>query len=183
MLDVTLSKKVAYQILSHFDKSYRWFTRITRGAQSRFEQGQWKEIQLASKERITIYEQSLSDAVADVYHLTEVHKKNDEFWQDLKKVFARQLEGHPQFELAETFYNSVIGRLFKHRKIDNSMMFVLPSRCFLPGQDRDKVIHSFDTTTTVREMYVSIFKIYRYGIPFKITNVTCKTLKKHLESD
>lgn len=75
MLDVTLSKKVAYQILSHFDKSYRWFTRITRGAQSRFEQGQWKEIQLASKERITIYEQSLSDAVADVYHLTEVHKK------------------------------------------------------------------------------------------------------------
>ena len=167
MLDVTLSKKVAYQILSHFDKSYRWFTRITRGAQSRFEQGQWKEIQLASKERITIYEQSLSDAVADVYHLTEVHKKNDEFWQDLKKVFARQLEGHPQFELAETFYNSVIGRLFKHRKIDNSMMFVLPSRCFLPGQDRDKVIHSFDTTTTVREMYVSIFKIYRYGIPFE----------------
>lgn len=167
MLDVTLSKKVAYQILSHFDKSYRWFTRITRGAQSRFEQGQWKEIQLASKERITIYEQSLSDAVADVYHLTEVHKKNDEFWQDLKKTFARQLEGHPQFELAETFYNSVIGRLFKHRKIDNSMMFVLPSRCFLPGQDRDKVIHSFDTTTTVREMYVSIFKIYRYGIPFE----------------
>ncbi|MDO6578497.1 bifunctional isocitrate dehydrogenase kinase/phosphatase [Alteromonas stellipolaris] len=167
MLDVTLSKKVAYQILSHFDKSYRWFTRITRGAQSRFEQGQWKEIQLASKERITIYEQSLSDAVADVYHLTEVHKKNDEFWQELKKTFARQLEGHPQFELAETFYNSVIGRLFKHRKIDNSMMFVLPSRCFLPGQDRDKVIHSFDTTTTVREMYVSIFKIYRYGIPFE----------------
>lgn len=47
------------------------------------------------------------------------------------------------------------------------MMFVLPSRCFLPGQDRDKVIHSFDTTTTVREMYVSIFKIYRYGIPFE----------------
>jgi len=165
--DKSLVRKVAYQILSHFDKSYRWFTRITRGAQERFEKGNWKETQLASKERITIYEQSLSDAVAEIYQLTQVHQKDDAFWQELKKVFALQLEGHPQFELAETFYNSVIGRLFKHRKIDNDMMFVLPSRCFLPGQDRDKVINSFDTTTTVREMYESIFKIYRYNIPFE----------------
>ncbi len=165
--DKSLVRKVAYQILSHFDKSYRWFTRITRGAQERFEKGNWKETQLASKERITIYEQSLSDAVAEIYQLTQVHQKDDVFWQELKKVFALQLEGHPQFELAETFYNSVIGRLFKHRKIDNDMMFVLPSRCFLPGQDRDKVINSFDTTTTVREMYESIFKIYRYNIPFE----------------
>ena len=167
MQDLVLEKKVAYQVLTHFDKSYRWFTRITRGAQQRFEQGDWKATQLASKQRITIYEQSLSDAVAEIYHLTEVHQKDDTFWQNLKKVFASQLEGHPQFELAETFYNSVIGRLFKHRKIDNSMMFVLPSRCFLPGQDRHKVIYSFDTTTTVREMYDAIFKIYRYNIAFE----------------
>ncbi|GEA05354.1 isocitrate dehydrogenase kinase/phosphatase [Alteromonas sp. KUL42] len=165
--DTQLIKKVAYQVLSHFDKSYRWFTRITRGAQERFERGNWKETQLASKERITIYEQSLSDAVAEIYHLTEVRQKDDLFWQELKKTFAVQLEGHPQFELAETFYNSVIGRLFKHRRIENDMMFVLPSRCYLPGQDRHKVIHSFDTTTTVREMYESIFKIYRYNIPFE----------------
>ncbi|MEC8377180.1 MAG: isocitrate dehydrogenase kinase/phosphatase AceK regulatory subunit, partial [Pseudomonadota bacterium] len=160
-------RKVAYLILSHFDKSYRWFSRITRGAQQRFEKGDWRETQQASKDRITIYEQSLSDAVAEIYQITDVHQKVDSFWQSLKKNFAVQLEGHPQFELAETFYNSVIGRLFKHRKIDNDMMFVLPSRCFLPGQDRDKVINSFDTTTTVREMYESIFKIYRYNIPFE----------------
>ena len=167
MQDSLVAKKVAYLILSHFDKSYRWFTRITRGAQERFEQGQWQETLHASKERITIYEQSLSDAVAEIYHLIAVHKKDEQFWQALKKAFAIHLEGHPQFELAETFYNSVIGRLFKHRKIENAMMFVLPSRCFLPGQDRHKVVHSFDTTTTVNEMYTSIFKIYRYNIPFE----------------
>ena len=180
--DKQLVKKVAYQILSHFDKSYRWFTRITRGAQERFEKGNWKETQLASKERITIYEQSLSDAVAEIYHLTQVHQKDDAFWQELKKVFALQLDGHPQFELAETFYNSVIGRLFKHRKIDNDMMFVLPSRCFLPGQDRDKVINSFDTTTTVREMYESIFKIYRYNIPFENFERDLQHLEKALRA-
>ncbi|WP_334064521.1 bifunctional isocitrate dehydrogenase kinase/phosphatase [Alteromonas genovensis] len=165
--ETSLAKKAAYLVLSHFDKSYRWFTRITRGAQQRFEKGNWKETQLASRERINIYEQSLSDTVAEIYHLTSVHKKDDVFWQELKKIFALQLEGHPQFELAETFFNSVIGRIFKHRKIDDDMMFVHPSRCFLPGQDRDKVINSFDTTTTVREMYEAIFKTYRYNIPFE----------------
>nr|WP_229805235.1 bifunctional isocitrate dehydrogenase kinase/phosphatase [Alteromonas halophila] len=162
-----LARKTAFLIISNFDKSYRWFSRITRGAQQRFEQGLWKETQSASKERITIYEQSLSDAVAEIYQLTDVHKMEDTFWSEMKKVYTRLLEGHPQFELAETFYNSVIGRIFKHRKIDNCVMFVLPSRCYLPGQDRQKVIHSFDVTTTVRQMYESIFRVYRYNVPFE----------------
>ena len=162
-----LAKKVAYLIISNFDKSFRWFSRITRGAQERFEKGLWKDTQLASKERITIYEKSLSDAVAEIYHLIEVHQKDDAFWADMKKTYTRLLEGHPQFELAETFYNSVIGRIFKHRKIDNSVMFVLPSRCYLPGQDRQKVIHSFDVTTTVRQMYQSIFRVFRFNIGFE----------------
>lgn len=167
MGDAALARKVAFLIISNFDRSYRWFSRITRGAQQRFEQGLWKDTQKASKERITIYEQSLADAVAEIYHLTEVHQKDDCFWQDLKRSYTRLLEGHPQFELAETFYNSVIGRIFRHGKIDNQIMFILPSRCFLPGRDRDKVINSFDVTTTVRQMYESIFARYRYNLAFE----------------
>lgn len=167
MSDAKLAKKVAYHIISHFDKSYRWFTRITRGAQERFEQGRWQETQTASKERITIYERSLSDAVAEIFHDIHPHRSNNEFWQLLKTKFAVLLEGHPQYELAETFYNSVIGRLFKHQKIDDSLMFVLPSRCYLPGQDRHKVVNSFDTTTTVAQMYSSIFSTYRFNIEFE----------------
>ncbi len=54
MGDNALARKVAYLIITNFDKSFRWFSRITRGAQHRFEQGLWKDTQLASKERITI---------------------------------------------------------------------------------------------------------------------------------
>jgi len=45
-------------------------------------------------------------------------------------------------------------------------MFVLPSRCYLPGQDRHKVVNSFDTTGTVRAMYEAIFDTYRFKIAF-----------------
>jgi isocitrate dehydrogenase kinase/phosphatase len=45
-------------------------------------------------------------------------------------------------------------------------MFVLPSRCYLPGPGRHKVVNSFDTSTTVRGMYEAIFDTYRFKVPF-----------------
>ncbi|WP_100643041.1 bifunctional isocitrate dehydrogenase kinase/phosphatase [Alteromonas facilis] len=167
MSDTKICAKVAYQILNGFDKNYRWYTRITRGAQTRFEQGEWAATQAAVKERITIYEQSLSDVVSEIYQQIHVHHQNLAFWQQLKRHFQHLLDNHPQYELAETFYNSVIGRVFRHRQIDQSIMFVLPSRCFLSGHDRDKVVNSFDTTGTVRAMHESILNTYRFNIAFE----------------
>ncbi|RDV29010.1 bifunctional isocitrate dehydrogenase kinase/phosphatase [Alteromonas aestuariivivens] len=167
MADHNHTRRVAYQILTHFDQSYRWFSRITGGAKERFEKGLWQETLTASKQRITIYEQSLSEAVAAVYRQLSIHRSDNRFWASLKQAYAALIEGHPQFELAETFFNSVIGRLFKHQKIDNRFMFVLSDRCFLSGQDRNNVLNAFDTATTVGEMYESVFRIYRFNIPFE----------------
>lgn len=167
MTDTQICAKVAYQILNGFDKSYRWYTRITRGAQDRFEQGQWAATQQAVKERITIYEQSLSDIVSEIYQQVHVHQQDIEFWITLKESYTQLLDRHPQYELAETFYNSVIGRVFRHRKIDERIMFILSSRCFLSGNDRHHVVNSFDTDGTVRAMHESILQTYRFNIPFE----------------
>jgi isocitrate dehydrogenase kinase/phosphatase len=162
-----LHAKVAYQILGGFDKSYRWYCRITSGAQQRFEHAQWKATQDAVKERISIYEQSLADTVAEIYQLVSPHQQERHFWMVLKNHYLSLLSDHPQFELAETFYNSVIGRIFKHQKVDDELMFVLPSRCYLPGQYRDEIINSFDTTGTVRSMLENILFAYRFNLDFE----------------
>ncbi|MCC2618309.1 bifunctional isocitrate dehydrogenase kinase/phosphatase [Aestuariibacter halophilus] len=175
-----IQAKVAYQILQGFEKSYRWFTRITRGAQERFEQAQWQETHKAVKERIAIYEQSLSDVVAEIYQQIHPHQKDEAFWHGLKSAFMDTLDDHPQFELAETFYNSVIGRIFKHQRIDDSLMFVLPSRCFLPGRDREKVINAFDTSGTVRAMMESILSMYRFNTPFVDQEADLQSLDRAL---
>jgi isocitrate dehydrogenase kinase/phosphatase len=162
----TIARQFAYQIITGFDKSYRWHSRITAGAKERFENQQWAESQRAIEERIAIYEQSLTDIVIDLYQQVHPKQQDQRFWKAAKNQYSKLLNGHPQFELAETFYNSVIGRIFKHGKIDDNMMFVLPSRCYLPGQDRHKVIYSFDTSGTVRAMHESIFDTYRFKTPF-----------------
>ncbi len=159
--------RVAYQILQGFERYFRWYNRITRGARERFEQGRWTEVQSAMKERIVTYEKTLSKVVADLYEQIFPNQHNPDFWRHLKTHYLKLLDHHPQFELAETFYNSVIGRVFKHTKIDDELMFVLPSRCYLSGQDRHKVVNSFDTTGTVRSMLEAIFSTYIFNIQFE----------------
>ncbi|MEM0910825.1 MAG: bifunctional isocitrate dehydrogenase kinase/phosphatase [Pseudomonadota bacterium] len=161
------SAKLAYQILNGFDRSFRWHSRITVGAKLRFERALWEQTQSAVKERITIYEKSLSDSVTEIYEQVNPRAQGDEFWIQTKQGFQKLLEEHPQYELAETFYNSVIGRIFKHQKINNDMIFIQPSRCYISGLLRDNVINRFDETGTVRDMYESVFKTYRFSAPFE----------------
>lgn len=161
-----VAKQFAYQIMTGFDKSYRLFTRITAGAKVRFEDQQWTETQLAIKERISIYDQNITDIVIDLYQQIHPKQQEPDFWRTAKTQYSKLLSDHPQFELAETFYNSVIGRIFKHSKIDNDMMFVLPSRCYLSGPDREKVIYCFDTSDTIRALHQAIFDTYRFKIAF-----------------
>jgi isocitrate dehydrogenase kinase/phosphatase len=177
-----IARQFAYQIISGFDKSYRWHSRITAGAKERFENERWAESQLAIKERIAIYEQSLMDIVIDLYQQVHPKQQDQHFWKAAKNQYTKLLNDHPQFELAETFYNSVIGRIFKHSKIDDNMMFVQPSRCYLPGPDRDKVIYSFDTSGTVRAMHESIFNTYRFKTPFDNLSLDLENMDKALRA-
>ena len=178
----TIARQFAYQIITGFDKSYRWHSRITAGAKERFENQQWAKSQRAIEERIAIYEQSLTDIVIDLYQQVHPKQQDQRFWKAAKNQYSKLLNGHPQFELAETFYNSVIGRIFKHSKIDDNMMFVLPSRCYLPGQDRHKVIHSFDTSGTVRAMHESIFDTYRFKTPFDNIDIDLDNMDRALRA-
>lgn len=177
-----IARQFAYQIISGFDKSYRWHSRITAGAKERFENERWAESQLAIKERIAIYEQSLMDIVIDLYQQVHPKQQDQHFWKAAKNQYTKLLNDHPQFELAETFYNSVIGRIFKHSKIDDNMMFVQPSRCYLPGQDRHKVIYSFDTSSTVRAMHEAIFNTYRFKTPFDNLSLDLENMDKALRA-
>ena len=161
-----LSRTLAYQIITGFDKFYRKFCNITANAKTRFEQSQWQQSISANKERIDIYEHYLSDTVINAYQFIHPHQQTSDFWLQSKQQFSTLLALHPQFELAETFYNSVIGRIFKHSKIDDKIMFVDASRCHLSGPNRHRVINSFDTTKTVRSLFEEIFNTYTFKVPF-----------------
>lgn len=175
---------IAYEILKGFEKSFRLYNRITAGAKSRFETAKWQACQQASKDRIALYSRILNETVKELYTQCFVQQQSLQFWQQSKQDYTDLLDNHPQFELAETFYNSVIGRIFKHEKIDDRVMFVLPNRCYLSGLNRPNVVNTFNTDRTVKATLQQLFSHYRFMVPFEnyqrdLRNLT-DAVKKHL---
>lgn len=159
--------QLAYEILKGFEKSFRLFVRITAQAKQRFEKADWATAQAASKQRIDLYEKSLTETVLNIYYAVAPHRQNGEFWQALKTEFSEHLIAHPQFELAETFYNSVIGRIFKHQRISQDIMFVHASRCHLLGENRHTIVNTFLADRTVKSTLQKLFSHYRFNCPFE----------------
>lgn len=173
-------RKYAYRILQGFDQRLRWFSRITNNAPSLFEKGDWQGMQAAVRERLVIYKQSLADVVAQLFELPVELRNSDAFWHQLKQAYSSLLEGHPQAELAETYYNSIIGKVFNHDVSCIAKLFIQTEHPFVTGKYREKLIHRFDPNTTAAELFDSLFARFRFNIPFEDRQRDIQRLKNAL---
>lgn len=163
-------KGVAYAILKGFDKSFRLYCNISAAAKQRFEKARWQECQAASKQRIDLYEQSLIETVNCIYEDFLPQKQGKSFWQQVKKDYTNLLLNHPQFELAETFFNSVIGRVFKHQFIDDNVMFVHSHRCHLVRETLFDLIVTFDTSISLKTTIEAILDTFKFKVEYEDYN-------------
>ncbi|GLS82538.1 bifunctional isocitrate dehydrogenase kinase/phosphatase [Paraferrimonas haliotis] len=119
-----LPDKLAYRILLGFEKHFRLFMRNTRGASERFSQAQWQQAQTAQRARINQYSLIVSQTSGELIQWLEKPVISTELWQLTKCAYSRLLQQHPQAELAQTFFNSVFARLFRHKQLDNTYLYV-----------------------------------------------------------
>jgi isocitrate dehydrogenase kinase/phosphatase len=119
-----LSKNIAITILTGFNRHFSIFSKITKGAQERFENADWDAERHASRKRILFYDARVKDTTQflkkqfDMSHFIEL------LWLDVKRDFIQLIQNHHQPELAETFYNSVFCGLFHRDYFDNDYIFV-----------------------------------------------------------
>ncbi|SHH80136.1 bifunctional isocitrate dehydrogenase kinase/phosphatase [Ferrimonas marina] len=116
--------QLAYRILAGFDKHYRLYTRITLEAKDRFARADWPAVQAAQKARVRLYGELLNDQVRLMIQQLDKPVISTELWRQTKQAYSALLQGHPQAELAETFFNSVFSRLFRHRGLSNQHLYL-----------------------------------------------------------
>ena len=120
-------ERIAREVLKHFVAYRALFKAITDTAQYRFEQELWLEIQQAASYRIDLYEQQLQKAVDSIACIigSDVYEKP--LWKEIKASYTGLLYQRDDSELAETFYNSIYCKVFKHRQLTDEYMFVRSS--------------------------------------------------------
>ena len=145
-------ERFARTILNGFESYFAEFQNITLAAKSWFENADWHGIQQASSQRIDLYKAHTTRVNEYVELIAGEHLHDLDFWRETREVYSKLIEGHDNFEIAETFFNSVYGAVFKHRKIRNEFVFVFSPHGDMPPVDVSKVYHRYRLESSLGEL-------------------------------
>jgi isocitrate dehydrogenase kinase/phosphatase len=118
---------IAQVMLEGFDRHYGLFRYNAQQAKNRFESGHYQAIRRLASDRITFYDQRVTEACDRLSATFGDEMLNEEVWPDVKKAYIMLLTDHRQPELAETFFNSVTTRLLAKEYFRNEYLFVRPA--------------------------------------------------------
>lgn len=121
---------IAQTILQGFDAQYGSFLEVTSGAQQRFENADWPAVQAAMKQRIHLYDHHVGLVVAQLRCITGPHFYDAAFLIRVKACYSGLLPDYPRAEIAESFFNSVYCRIFKHRDLTADKLFIFSEQPF-----------------------------------------------------
>ena len=99
--------RFARVILNGFYAYFAEFENITLAARTRFEQAEWSSMQDMSSRRIDIYKETVMETLQVARHIAGRHIEELGFWSDTRAIYAKLVKGMTNFEIAETFYNSI----------------------------------------------------------------------------
>ncbi|WP_157953546.1 bifunctional isocitrate dehydrogenase kinase/phosphatase [Zobellella maritima] len=120
----TPAKDMAQIILTRFDRFYRLFLDITLGAKDRFEAQDWLAVQLAGRQRIRLYDHHVNETLQAMRDHNGGAPLDQNCLKSIKQAFNDLLTDHDNFEIAESFYNSVYRRTFRHQNIRAENLYV-----------------------------------------------------------
>jgi isocitrate dehydrogenase kinase/phosphatase len=122
--DSSLLAAGADRILHAFNAYQGRFKAITRKAKTRFEDRDWLGMQADATERIELYREVVGWVVDELRDLFLVYIQDRSLWARLKGNYSRLVEGREDWEVAETFFNSITRRIFATVGVDPEIEFV-----------------------------------------------------------
>lgn len=119
-----LANSVARAIRGAFDQFQHDFGQITRRAKGRFAGRDWEGMYADSRARLEIYEFTVREIVARVQKLLSDRVRSRIVWVSIKAVYSGLIDERDDWEIAETFYNSITRRIFTTVGVDEEIEFV-----------------------------------------------------------
>ena len=104
-----------------FDDRFRI---VTRRARIRFQDRDWRGMAADAAQRFDVYGKEVSEVVDEVKRLMGDRVEDRLVWAGMKAVYSGLIQDRDDWELAETFFNSVTRKIFSTVGVDPSIEFV-----------------------------------------------------------
>lgn len=168
-MDAKALQRVARTIIRECRLQLRIFKNLTASAKGFFETADWSAYQEANRKRIVYYDERVRETVVLLLKRYPKLSENPAYFESIRQYYTEYLYFHPQLEIAETFYNSVVCRIVDRRFFDNRHIF------------RDSLLHSQPLPAPKESVYTSFFPIiqglkatlkqiftsFAFGVPFE----------------
>lgn len=166
-MGISNALRLAKVILNGFDAFFGDFQNVTLGAQARFEQADWLLVHASMSHRLEMYKKKVKDVAALSDGLADGLADDRALWREAKAEYAVLVETHSNYEIAQTFFNSVYCYVFGHEKIRDVHSFVLAPNSLPEHRDAEVIFTEYanvsDMATTARQILVDT----HFNIPFE----------------
>lgn len=107
-----------------YEAYLREFREITRRAARRHERREWQGIQQDARDRLDLHGTFVARAITELRDALGPQAESRPVWSEAKRAYVLAVGDHPDYELAQTFFNSVTRRLFSTVGVDPAVEFV-----------------------------------------------------------
>jgi len=124
LTDSRLANLGAKAICEAFGDYQTQFRAITQRAAGRFAGREWRAAQMDAANRLDLYKDVANGCVAEIHELMEERVNEKLLWTGIKAVYSGLIDQRDDWELGETFFNSITRRLFTTVGLDPQIEFV-----------------------------------------------------------
>ncbi|MEZ4777242.1 MAG: bifunctional isocitrate dehydrogenase kinase/phosphatase [Bacteroidia bacterium] len=173
----------AQMIIEGFDGYLREFKEITSRAKIRFENRDWHGIQADSRRRLNLYKRQVSRyARITTTHLGESFSDID-LWKEIKKEYARVSLKKFEYEIAETFFNSVCRKVLGEIGADLDMMFVADEHTKREYASEAPIYRSYPGNQDTHEVIRQLLLDCQFSIPYEDLERDVEYITAQIEND
>ncbi|MCB8953506.1 MAG: bifunctional isocitrate dehydrogenase kinase/phosphatase [Ardenticatenales bacterium] len=142
------------------------FTAITRRAGERFVARDWQGMQADAGQRLALYRQVVDQVVGEIRQLLAARLTEKLIWASMKAVYSGYLFNHDDWELAETFFNSITRRIFATIGVDPQIEFVDTDYDTPPHPSTTPIYRSHTRQPTTADLIGDILRAYAFPVSF-----------------
>jgi isocitrate dehydrogenase kinase/phosphatase len=161
--------QVAQIILQGFKEYFAEFHEITLDARQRFIKAEWKSCQQATKDRLNMYLDKILIIQSQVQGACGDRVYDKQVWSEAKAAYSQLVENFSNYEIAETFFNSIYCKVFDHKHIDNQYLFVLPTDN-RPQRSKKldlSIFNFYHSGGNIKQVLHDILDDYDLGLPYE----------------
>lgn len=161
-----LANVAARSIFDGFRKYRRKFSTITRRAPKRFRESRPQQLLEDTRERIDLYDDVVGEVVGELREMLGERLTERVLWIGMKAVYSGMLADRGDWDLAETFYNSVTRRIFTTVGVDQEIEFALTDFDTPPTPSGEVVFRVYEHPGDIRALMERILSDRDFGRPF-----------------